>query len=400
MKLVIIFLMTAVFLLSLIIEQSSAQNDIVIDATTDKQKYIFNDPIIISGKISPVIEDKQVRIDIYDPSGHPAKLYLRDGGLIARNPFPHYSLDADGFFTTKYISPAIGPMTPVLTDENEIGTFTVVVTYGGISKEFDFLLSDTFRKDSNNTDIIPLKEQNTDINVETNLNVPWKNFTNDQSLFAIEYPSQWEVKAGNRFTDDPPLIAYNNNEDPSKVKSQLSVSVFDSEGLTAKKWAELKKVELVDKDKTTKLVEPINCNKYIINNVYACSFLYAGNDDTDKRAGILEMFVVDNSNMTHTIEYTADPTKFDSEEPIINHIVNSYKLINNYPLESDFSSVNTTDTFDNSSLDSTSVPPAATILLEEENNLTTSDLTENEIIDSTEDSSNISEDADFSAVPP
>jgi hypothetical protein len=71
-------------------------------------------------------------------------------------------------------------------------------------------------------------------------------------------------------------------------------------------------------------------------------------------------------------------------------------LINNYPLESDFSLVNTTDTFDNSE-SSSSVPPAATILSEEDN-LITSDLTENEIIDSAEDISSISEDEDFSAV--
>lgn len=159
--------------------------------------------------------------------------------------------------------------------------------------------------------------------------IRWQNFTNDQRLFSIEYPFRWQANLGNRFTDAPPLIAENVNSDPSLVHSKIEINVFDSENLTPLKWAELKKKELVDGVKDTKLVEPVKCNEYKFDGVQACSFVYAGRDESGKIAGILALFVNDNANMTHSILYRADPTIYDSEQPILNHMIKSYKLLNN-----------------------------------------------------------------------
>jgi hypothetical protein len=82
----------------------------------------------------------------------------------------------------------------------------------------------------------------------------------------------------NRFTDDPPLVAENINEVPSKTHSKLSILVFNSEKLTTKDWANLEK-NLVDSVKDTKLIESINCQKYYITGNASCSFVFAANSN-------------------------------------------------------------------------------------------------------------------------
>ena len=54
--------------------------------------------------------------------------------------------------------------------------------------------------------------------VENNYNInriQWHNFTNDLAQFSVEYPSQWQVKIGNRFNDEPPLTVENTNSGSS-----------------------------------------------------------------------------------------------------------------------------------------------------------------------------------------
>ena len=44
---------------------------------------------------------------------------------------------------------------------------------------------------------------------------------------------------------------------------------------------------------------------------------------------MLVVTVVDSKNTTHVIQFKSDHTNYDKEIPIMNHIINSYKLLNN-----------------------------------------------------------------------
>ena len=88
---------------------------------------------------------------------------------------------------------------------------------------------------------------------------------------------------------------------------------------------------LVDRVKNTKLVEPITCDKYKIDNVQACSFVYAANDKSGRKTGNLLVLVNDNSSMIHSIKYRGDAAVYDLEEPVLLHLLNSYKLLKNNP---------------------------------------------------------------------
>jgi hypothetical protein len=168
-----------------------------------------------------------------------------------------------------------------------------------------------------------------DTTPNTNINVSnWNNFTDSENRFSIQYPSHWVImQSGNRFTKELPLVALDANASASKIQSQLSVNAFKSnQNFDSTDLAKYAYNQLVKQSTGSKLVEPINCNKYAIGNAKACSFLYAGDDKEGKRYGILEVAFVDDNKLNHLISYRADPLNFDKEMTTMQHILQSYKI--------------------------------------------------------------------------
>ena len=175
------------------------------------------------------------------------------------------------------------------------------------------------------------KEPSIVVDTTPNINInvsKWSNFTDSENRFSIEYPSHWSItQSGNRFTKELPLVAVDAQGTPSKIQSQLSVNVFKSnQNFDSNDLAKYAYNQLVKDSKGSKLVEPINCEKYSIGSIKACSFVYAGDDKEGKRYGILEIAFVDDNDFNHLISYRADPTNFDKETSTMDHIVASYTI--------------------------------------------------------------------------
>ena len=158
--------------------------------------------------------------------------------------------------------------------------------------------------------------------------IKWRNFTNDSEQFSVEYPSQWQTQIGNRFTGEPLLTAESSNGN-SLSPSWIQIKVFDSDGQTAQKRAQTEKKKLVDGEKDAKLIEPVSCEVYKIDNSEACSFVYAVEDKQGKTTANLQVFTNDNASLTHSIKYRTDASIYDLEAPVVKHLLNSYKLIKN-----------------------------------------------------------------------
>jgi hypothetical protein len=169
--------------------------------------------------------------------------------------------------------------------------------------------------------------QNQTANYDVN-QIKWRNFTNDLEQFSVEYPSHWQTQIGNRFTGEPPLTAESSNGN-SLIPSWIQIKVFDSDGQTAQKRAQTEKKKLVDGEKDAKLIEPVSCEVYKIDNSEACSFVYAVEDKQGKTTANLEVFTNDNASLTHSIKYRTDASIYDMEAPVIKHLLSSYKLIKN-----------------------------------------------------------------------
>jgi hypothetical protein len=177
------------------------------------------------------------------------------------------------------------------------------------------------------------KEPPVSVNTSLNRNVnvsQWSNFTDTDNRFSIQYPAHWSItQSGNKFTEELPLVA-NDVNGSSKIQTQLSVNVFkNSKPLNNNELAKLADKELVKDVTGNKLVEPISCDKYIIDGNDACSFTYSGNDKEGNRYGILAVVVVDAEDSNHIISYRTDPLSFDKEQPTMDHILVSYRLLVN-----------------------------------------------------------------------
>lgn len=172
-----------------------------------------------------------------------------------------------------------------------------------------------------------------DTTPDTNVNVTqWKNFTDAGQRFSVQYPVHWAVQqSGNRFTTELPLVANDVSGSSSKVQSQLSINVFKrSQSFDTNELAKFASNQLVKSVSGNKLVEPISCEKYLVNGLKACSFLYSGNDKEGMRYGVLTVVIVDKDKSNHMISYRDDPLNFDKEQATMDHIIGSYLLLKNY----------------------------------------------------------------------
>jgi hypothetical protein len=77
------------------------------------------------------------------------------------------------------------------------------------------------------------------------------------------------------------------------------------------------------------LIEPVECEVYKIDDVQACSFTYAIEDKDGRTSANLDVFVNDNASQTHSIKYRTDAAIYDLEAPVVQHLLTTYKLLNN-----------------------------------------------------------------------
>jgi hypothetical protein len=89
--------------------------------------------------------------------------------------------------------------------------------------------------------------QNQSGNYDVN-QIQWNEFTNDLGQFSVEYPKNWNVEIGNRFTDNPPLTAEHVNG-ATLIPSWIQIKVFDSDDKSAQKWAQIEKKNSVDNER-------------------------------------------------------------------------------------------------------------------------------------------------------
>jgi hypothetical protein len=210
---------------------------------------------------------------------------------------------------------------------NEIGTFI----YEGSNGFGSYYVSGatTVVNETAEDKKIPIEIiQNQSANYDVS-QIKWRNFTNDLEQFSVEYPSQWQTEIGNRFTGEPPLTAESSNGN-SLVPSWIQIKVSDSDYKTAQKWAQTEQKKLVDGEKDTRLIEPVTCEVYKIDAIQACSFVYATEDKEGRTSANLDVFVNDNPGQTHSIKYRTDAQIYDLEIPVIQHLLNTYKLLKNH----------------------------------------------------------------------
>lgn len=83
-----------------------------------------------------------------------------------------------------------------------------------------------------------------------------------------------------------------------------------SQSINTNELAKFALNQLVTSVSGNKLIEPIDCNKYLINEQNACSFLYSGTDKDGIGYEVLTVVIVDVNNLNHIVSHRADPPEF------------------------------------------------------------------------------------------
>lgn len=156
--------------------------------------------------------------------------------------------------------------------------------------------------------------------------VKWKTFKEKNGLFTMDYPSNWI-----------PGKSRDNPENPSPINmyfvySGSSGSNVASLSLTADESIYTNVSDYMDSLVSTlpskfKPVQPVECTKYTIKGVEACSFIVSyKNTDVPGKPTIMEMDVViiDEFGVQYVMSYSASKNLYDDYLPVAEQMIKSF----------------------------------------------------------------------------
>ena len=75
-----------------------------------------------------------------------------------------------------------------------------------------------------------------------------------------------------------------------------------------------------------KLEQPIECSKYFINDILACSMITSGLNPDLGQGKVLLVFLVDKNGIEYALYLSASQDLFEYFKPVFDHMVNSFAL--------------------------------------------------------------------------
>ena len=156
--------------------------------------------------------------------------------------------------------------------------------------------------------------------------VKWKTFKEKNGLFTMDYPSNWIPGKSRDNPENPsPIDMYfvYSGSRGSNVAS-LSVTADESIYTNVPDYMDSLISTLPSKFKP---VQPVECTKYMIKGVEACSFIVSyKNTDVPGKPTIMEMDVViiDEFGVQYVMSYSASKNLYDDYLPVAEQMIKSF----------------------------------------------------------------------------
>lgn len=161
--------------------------------------------------------------------------------------------------------------------------------------------------------------------------VKWKTFNEKNGLFTIKYPSNWIPQK---------IGGYEGVEVTSPIAMSFLYSGSGTSGaiisITADESVFTNATDSIDSIYAYaqslpkyKLLEPMECGKYTINGIYACSALLSyKNVELPGKPIVseLDIVIIDENGMQYIIGYTATKGLFDDFLPVAEEMVKSFSV--------------------------------------------------------------------------
>lgn len=181
----------------------------------------------------------------------------------------------------------------------------------------------------------------------------WKTFKDKNGLFTIKYPSNWSPYKDSENSEYSPPI-------DMRFFHTGGAGEFASVGITAEEAIFTNVTDSIDSIYASiqslsryKLVEPMDCTKYIIKETTACSttFSYRNTDVSGKPTiNELDIVTIDEDGVEYVIYYSATKNMFDDFLPVAEEMVKSFTVTGNVLSLGDESNLEGTE-------DSPALPP-------------------------------------------
>lgn len=149
-------------------------------------------------------------------------------------------------------------------------------------------------------------------------------YNDPQGRFSIDYPSNWTAKpAANRFDKD--LVTLETGRHTPQF-AQLTVGITKSSPLGIEQSLNALIPRLGEIIPKFELNQDLECQKYMLDGIKACSFIYARNLDYVSNIKIAAMQVsADIGENLYTLTYITLPDNFDRTLPTIEKMIASFK---------------------------------------------------------------------------
>lgn len=179
-------------------------------------------------------------------------------------------------------------------------------------------------------------------------NVKWKTFKEKNGLYTIKYPSNWIPQKIDEYegveVNSP--IAMNFIYSGSGTSGALITISADESILTNTTDLIDSIYAYADSLSNYKLVEPMECGKYMINRINACSTVLSfKNTELPGKPMVneLDIVTIDEDGVQYIIGYTATKDLYDDFLPVVEEMVKSFSVTGSIQSTDDESTSGTDD---------------------------------------------------------
>jgi hypothetical protein len=176
----------------------------------------------------------------------------------------------------------------------------------------------------------------------------WKTFKDRNNLFTIQYPSKWTPSYTGELLKAGPIDIFFDSLGSTEEKGpQIHFIQYDAKSAFNSANDTLESELNMYKDDPAmpgfQIKSPIECVKYTLNGIQACSSIYVYNNGKVPQ-GVLAVDSISSDGTEYEAYYFSDRDSFKKDSPIFEEMLTSFKTIDNNSMASNVLSGNETIT--------------------------------------------------------
>lgn len=229
-------------------------------------------------------------------------------------------IDCDDYELTGKTSDFINLVLPGGTSPRNDGV-TTIYNNDGNSEEIDngsnlngFAIQDP---------VNPTQEETLD---SSSAEVSWITFNDDNGLFTMQYPSNWNPTKLKEFDPVGPIDILFVYEDSESRNAMLHLVQYSDKSIysTPKEIADAE-VNVSKNDSEFILDKQVECGNVKLDGLDTCDYNYLLENPPGNSGKALNVFAVDANGKEYNVNFTTEPELFDYFYPVVKYMIESFR---------------------------------------------------------------------------